>query len=133
MRKGKGGAFGRGEWQGQEGNKKMQHKLAIENFTNKGTEGSYGWIETRPSKKDGLVFVFRWRARKPGGGLTKRTELIGPVSALKTETNAWRAVENRKLDINSEDSRGTTCLIPRRLFRSASAGRGFGLAIQLGW
>ena len=65
----------------------------------------HGWIETRPSKKDGPVFVFRWRARKPGSGYTKRTELIGPVSALKTETNAWRAVERRKLDINSEGSR----------------------------
>jgi integrase len=71
----------------------------------------HGWIETRPSKKDGLVFVFRWRERKPGGGLTKRTELIGPVSELKTETNAWRAVEHRKLDINSEDSRGKTTTV----------------------
>jgi hypothetical protein len=26
-----------------------------------------------------------------------------------------------------------TCLTPRRLFRSATAARGFGLAIQLGW
>lgn len=63
-----------------------------------------GWIEIRPSKK-GPVFVYRWRERKPSGGYTKRTELIGPVSVLKTETNAWRAVEHRKLEINSEDSK----------------------------
>src|SRR5438552_5297173 len=58
-----------------------------------------GWIETRPSKKQGLVFVYRWRERKPGGGYAKRTELIGPVSVLKTETNARRAVEHRRLEI----------------------------------
>ena len=61
-----------------------------------------GWIETRPSKKQGLVFVYRWRERKPAGGYAKRTELIGPVSVLKTETNARRAVEHRRLEINSE-------------------------------
>ena len=63
-----------------------------------------GWVEIRPSKKHRLVFVYRWRERKPSGGYAKRTELIGPVSVLRTETNAWRAVEHRKLEINSEDS-----------------------------
>jgi integrase len=67
----------------------------------------HGWIETRPSKKQGHVFVYRWRERKPGG-YAKRTELIGPVSVLKTETNAWRAVEHRRLEINSEDSKRET-------------------------
>jgi hypothetical protein len=43
----------------------------------------HGWIETRPSKKDGLEFVYRWRERKPDGGYTKRSEVIGPVSMLK--------------------------------------------------
>jgi integrase len=70
-----------------------------------------GWIETRPSKKQGLVFVYRWRERKPDGGYAKRSECIGPVSVHKTETNAWRAIEHRKLDINSEDSRGTTVTV----------------------
>jgi len=65
-----------------------------------------GWVEIRPSKKHRLVFVYRWRERKPCGGYAKRTELIGPVSVLRTETNAWRAVEHRKLEINSEDSKG---------------------------
>src|SRR5882724_4441324 len=67
-----------------------------------------GWIETRPSKKQGLIFVYRWRARRPDGGYEKRTEPIGPVSVLKTETNAWRAVEHRRLEINSEDSKRET-------------------------
>ena len=49
-----------------------------------------GWIETRSSQKDGPEFVYRWRKRKPGGGYTKRSEVIGPVSMLKTEANAWR-------------------------------------------
>ena len=68
----------------------------------------HGWIETRPSKKQGLVFVYRWRERKPDGGYAKRTELIGPVSVLKTETNARRAVEHRRLEINSEDPKRET-------------------------
>ncbi len=70
-----------------------------------------GWIETRPSKEHGLVFVYRWRERKPNGGYTKQSELIGPVSVLKTETNAWRAIEHRRLEINSEDSEGTTVTV----------------------
>jgi integrase len=62
----------------------------------------HGWIETRPSKKQGLVFVYRWRERKPDSGYTKRSEVIGSVSVLKTEANAWRAIEHRKLDVNSD-------------------------------
>jgi len=68
----------------------------------------HGWIETRPSKKQGLIFVYRWRAHKSDGGYAKRTEPIGSVSVLKTETNAWRAVEHRRLEINSEDSKRET-------------------------
>src|SRR5258708_31075829 len=68
-------------------------------------------IEIRPSKKQGLVFVYRWRERKPDGGYTKLTELIGPVSVLKTETNAWRRGEHRRLEINSEDSKRETVTI----------------------
>src|SRR5437773_1331711 len=66
----------------------------------------HGWIETRPSKKQDLVFVYRWRERKPDGGYTKRSEVIGPVSMLKTEANAWRAIEHRKLDVNSDHPQG---------------------------
>jgi integrase len=64
----------------------------------------HGWIETRPWKKEGLVFVYRWRERKPDGKFTKRSEVIGPVSVLKTEANAWRAIEHRKLEVNSCNS-----------------------------
>src|SRR6266481_5871654 len=66
----------------------------------------HGWIETRPSKKDGLEFVYRWRERKPDGGYTKRSEVIGPVSMLKTEANAWRVIEHRKLDVNPDRFQG---------------------------
>ena len=52
--------------------------------------------------------MYRWRERKPAGGYAKRTELIGPVSVLKTETNARRAVEHRRLEINSEDPKRET-------------------------
>src|SRR5437899_7669028 len=62
----------------------------------------HGWIETRPSKKQGLVFVYRWRQRKPDGGYTKRCEVVGSVSMVKTEANAWRVIEHRKLDVNSD-------------------------------
>ena len=66
----------------------------------------HGWIETRPSKKQGLVFVYRWRERKSDGGSTKRAEVIGSVSMLKTEANAWRVIEHRKLDVNSDHIQG---------------------------
>jgi len=71
----------------------------------------HGWIETRPSKKQDLVFVYRWRKRKPDGGYTKRSEVIGPVSMLKTEANAWRAIEHRKLDVNSDHPQGQAVTI----------------------
>lgn len=63
------------------------------------------------SKGHGLVFVYRFRERITGGGYRKITEFIGPVSVLKTKTNAWRKVERRKLEINSEDSKGETVTV----------------------
>src|SRR5260370_36166749 len=71
----------------------------------------HGWSEARPSKKQDLVFVYRWRERKPDGGYTKRSEVIGPVSMLKTEANAWRAIEHRKLDVNSDHPQGQAVTI----------------------
>ena len=70
-----------------------------------------GWIETRPSKKQDLVFVYRWRERKADGGHIKRSEVIGSVSVLKTEANAWRAIEHRKLDVNCDHSQGQAVTI----------------------
>src|SRR5260370_38415701 len=70
-----------------------------------------GWIETRPSKKQELVFVYRWRERKPDGRYTKRVEVIGSVSVLKTEANAWRVIEHRKLDVNPDCFQGPTVTI----------------------
>jgi len=71
----------------------------------------HGWIETRPSKKQGLVFVYRWRERKPDGCCAKRSEVIGSVAMLKTEANAWRVIEHRKLDVNSDQARGKAVTI----------------------
>ncbi len=71
----------------------------------------HGWIETRPSKKQGLVFVYRWRERKSDGGYMKRSEVIGLVAMLKTEANAWRVIEHRKLDVNSDHPQGHTVTI----------------------
>ncbi len=65
-----------------------------------------GWIETRPSKRQELVFVYRWRERNLDGGYTKRSEVIGPVAMLKSEANAWRVIEHRKHDVNSDNSHG---------------------------
>ena len=70
-----------------------------------------GWIETRPSKQQELVFVYRWRERRPGGGCTKRSEVIGPVSVLKTEANAWRTIEHRKLTVNAGSPRRHTVTV----------------------
>src|SRR5260370_34269717 len=71
----------------------------------------HGWIETRPSKKQGLVFVYRWRERKPDGGHAKRSEVMGSVAVLKTEANAWRVIEHRKLDVNSDHPQGYTVTV----------------------
>jgi hypothetical protein len=60
-----------------------------------------GWIETRRSNNE-LVFAYRLRERSPEGGSAKRILIVGPVSVLKTETNAWRAVEHRMLEITSK-------------------------------
>jgi integrase len=68
----------------------------------------HGWIETQPSKNKEVVFVYRWRERKPDGGYTKRAAVIGRVSVLKTEANAWRAIDHRALEINSENFEGRT-------------------------
>jgi len=71
----------------------------------------HGWIETRPSKKQGLVFVYRWRERKLGGGHAKRSEVVGSVPMLKTVANAWRVIEHRKLDVNSDHRQGDAVTI----------------------
>src|SRR5713101_2361454 len=78
-------------------------------------QASGGRIQQRgsddTSKKQGLVFVYRWRERKSDGGYTKRSQVIGSVSMLKTEANAWRVIEHRKLDVNSDHLRGQTVTI----------------------
>jgi integrase len=52
------------------------------------------------------VYVYRWRERRPDGGTTKRSVEIGPVGKLKTEANAWRAIEHMKIAVNAENPVG---------------------------
>lgn len=63
-----------------------------------------GWIEVQSAARNGPVFVYRWRERRPAGGCVKRARTIGPVSEIKTEAAAWRLVEHRKMQINSENA-----------------------------
>jgi len=65
-----------------------------------------GWIEKQVSTNLELAFVYRWRERRPEGGYTKRAQTIGLVSELKTEANARRAIEHRKLQINPDNPQG---------------------------
>jgi len=62
----------------------------------------HGWIETGRRKSTTSYLVYRWREKKPDCGYMKRSEVIGPVSMLNTEANAWRVIEHRKLDVNSD-------------------------------
>jgi hypothetical protein len=54
-----------------------------------------GRIEIRPSIEQDPGFVYRWRERKPDGRSTKRSAVISPVSVLKTEAKARRAIGHR--------------------------------------
>lgn len=63
-----------------------------------------GWIETRPGKSGVAVFVYRWRERRPDDTYTKRSLEIGPVGKLKTQANAWRAIEHMKISVNPENA-----------------------------
>jgi integrase len=57
-----------------------------------------GWVRTKRRSK-GEVWYFEWRDYTIGGKI--RSLKIGPVSRYKTESDAWRAVELKRLDINA--------------------------------
>ncbi len=59
-----------------------------------------GWLERRLTK-NGEAFVYRSPERKPGGGYVKKTRLVGLVSELETEAQAWKSAEMR-LSANAE-------------------------------
>src|SRR5437667_5572072 len=68
----------------------------------------HGWIATQPSKNKELVFVYRWRERRPEGGNIQRSRQIGLVSELKTKANARRAAEHFRLVANTHKVPGQT-------------------------
>src|SRR2546426_10039121 len=61
-----------------------------------------GWIATQPCKNKELVFVYRWRERRPEGGYIQRSRQIGLVSDLKTTANARRAAEHFRFEVNGK-------------------------------
>src|SRR4051794_28132397 len=60
-----------------------------------------GWVRTK-QRKDGDVWYFEWRDYQAGG--TIRSMKVGTVAKYPTESDAWRAVELKRLDINQEAS-----------------------------
>jgi integrase len=62
----------------------------------------HGWIERKQTSR-GDVFVYRWRERLPDRGYRKRALELGPVMDFKTQANAWKEVEQRKLAVNPDD------------------------------
>jgi len=57
-------------------------------------------IEKR--KTGPAVWVYRWRENTPSGSRTKRKQIVGATDALKTRTEAERAVAGLRLDINAQ-------------------------------
>ena len=56
---------------------------------------------TKIKRKGGfLVWLFRWREMQPDGTRRPRNIVVGPVSELRTESDARRALETLRLNIN---------------------------------
>src|ERR1700678_2975045 len=62
-----------------------------------------------------LVGLFRWRKTGSDGSRRPRNIVVGPVSELRTETDARRALETLRLNINLDPSEQAR---PPRNFRS---------------
>lgn len=60
---------------------------------------------TKIKRKGGyLVWLFRWRETRPDGTRRPRNIVVGPVSGLRTESDARRALEALRLNINLDPS-----------------------------
>lgn len=60
---------------------------------------------TKIRRKGGyLVWLFRWRETRPDGDRRPRNIVVGPVSELRTESDARRALETLRLNINLDPS-----------------------------
>ena len=71
---------------------------------------------TKIKRKNGyLVWLFRWRETGSDGSRRPRNIVVGPVSELRTEADARRALETLRLNINLDPSEQAR---PPRNFRS---------------
>lgn len=71
---------------------------------------------TKIKRKNGyLVWLFRWRETSSDGSRRPRNIVVGPVSELRTEADARRALETLRLNINLDPSEQAR---PPRNFRS---------------
>ena len=60
---------------------------------------------TKIKRKGGyVVWLFRWRETRPDGTRRPRNIVVGPVSELRTESDARRALEALRLNINLDPS-----------------------------
>jgi integrase len=60
---------------------------------------------TQIKRKSGyLVWLFRWRETDPDGKRRPKKIVVGPVSELRTEADARRALESLRLNINMDGS-----------------------------
>lgn len=71
---------------------------------------------TKIKRKNGcLVWLFRWRETGSDGSRRPRNIVVGPVSELRTEVDARRALETLRLNINHDHSEQAR---PPRNFRT---------------
>ena len=71
---------------------------------------------TKIKRKNGyLVWLFRWRETGSDGSRRPRNIVVGPVSELRTEADARRALESLRLNINLDPSEQAR---PPRNFRT---------------
>src|SRR5579859_1824429 len=71
---------------------------------------------TKIKRKNGcLVWLFRWRETGSDGSRRPRNIVVGPVSELRTEVDARRALESLRLNINHDHSEQAR---PPRNFRT---------------
>src|SRR5690349_4932179 len=58
-----------------------------------------GWVRKK-RRKEGEVWYFEWRDYSVNGAI--RSMKVGPVTKYKTESDALRAVELKRMDINQD-------------------------------
>ena len=63
-----------------------------------------GSLTKRKRKGGYLVWLFRWRETRSDGSRRPKNVVVGPVSELRTEADARRALEALRLNINLDPS-----------------------------